>query len=108
MPDLGPVHRFCDHPIEGVNWRPTRFVDELCISCVCPLWRDFSEYCAIAMLTLSMPVVPRSQHPRMRWAVSLGSRAFRERRMGQLRFAYHNSERFEGEKTVAVVFQENP
>ncbi|KAL1446226.1 hypothetical protein MTO96_044648 [Rhipicephalus appendiculatus] len=37
MPDLGSVHRFCDHPIEGVNWRPTRFVNELCISSVCAL-----------------------------------------------------------------------
>ncbi|KAL1433732.1 hypothetical protein MTO96_012265 [Rhipicephalus appendiculatus] len=37
MPDLVPVHRFRDHPIEGVNWRPTRFVDELCISRVCAL-----------------------------------------------------------------------
>ncbi|KAH7975687.1 hypothetical protein HPB52_004128 [Rhipicephalus sanguineus] len=39
MPDLRRVHRFRDHPIEGVNWRPTRFVDEVPSSGVCGLCR---------------------------------------------------------------------
>ncbi|KAH7975958.1 hypothetical protein HPB52_006856 [Rhipicephalus sanguineus] len=39
MPDLRRVHRFRDHPIAGVNWRPTRFVDELPSSRVCELCR---------------------------------------------------------------------
>ncbi|KAL1433744.1 hypothetical protein MTO96_012276 [Rhipicephalus appendiculatus] len=29
MPDLRRVHRFRDHAVAGVNWRPTRFVDEV-------------------------------------------------------------------------------
>ncbi|KAH7976780.1 hypothetical protein HPB52_019366 [Rhipicephalus sanguineus] len=29
MPDLRRVHRFRDHPIAGVNWRPIHFVDEV-------------------------------------------------------------------------------
>ncbi|KAL1470590.1 hypothetical protein MTO96_004543 [Rhipicephalus appendiculatus] len=33
------VHRFRDHPIAGVNWRPTRIVDELPRSRVCGLGR---------------------------------------------------------------------
>ncbi|XP_049267269.1 TNF receptor-associated factor 3-like, partial [Rhipicephalus sanguineus] len=37
MPDLRRVHRFCDHPIAGVNWRPTRFVDEVPTPGVCGL-----------------------------------------------------------------------
>ncbi|KAH7975954.1 hypothetical protein HPB52_006852 [Rhipicephalus sanguineus] len=37
MPDLRRVHRFRDHPIAGVNWRPIRFVDEVSTSRVCGL-----------------------------------------------------------------------
>ncbi|XP_070376833.1 uncharacterized protein [Dermacentor albipictus] len=39
MPDHGPgrVHRFRDHVVSGVNWRPTRFVDEVPSSRVCGL-----------------------------------------------------------------------
>ncbi|KAL1433730.1 hypothetical protein MTO96_012264 [Rhipicephalus appendiculatus] len=33
------MHRFRDHPIEGVNWRLTRFVDEVPSSGVCGLCR---------------------------------------------------------------------
>ncbi|XP_049513766.1 uncharacterized protein LOC119431222 isoform X3 [Dermacentor silvarum] len=41
MPDhgTGRVHRFRDHVIAGVNWRPTRFVDEVPNSRVCGLCR---------------------------------------------------------------------
>ncbi|XP_072140425.1 uncharacterized protein [Dermacentor andersoni] len=41
MPDhgLGRVHRFRDHVVAGVNWRPTRFVDEVPSSRVCSLCR---------------------------------------------------------------------
>ncbi|KAH7975685.1 hypothetical protein HPB52_004126 [Rhipicephalus sanguineus] len=39
MPDLRGVHRFRDHAIAGVNWRPTRFVDEVPSSRVCGLCR---------------------------------------------------------------------
>ncbi|XP_049275988.1 uncharacterized protein LOC119406281 [Rhipicephalus sanguineus] len=39
MPDLGRVHRFRDHPFAGVNWRPTRFVDEVHSTRVCALCR---------------------------------------------------------------------
>ncbi|XP_050031389.1 uncharacterized protein [Dermacentor andersoni] len=41
MPDprQGRVHRFRDHVVAGVNWRPTRFVDEVAISRVCGLCR---------------------------------------------------------------------
>ncbi|XP_065308195.1 uncharacterized protein [Dermacentor albipictus] len=41
MPDHGPgrVHRFRDHVVAGVNWRPTRFVDEVPSSRVCSLCR---------------------------------------------------------------------
>ncbi|KAH7975952.1 hypothetical protein HPB52_006850 [Rhipicephalus sanguineus] len=39
MPDLRRVYRFCDHAITGVNWRPTRFVDEVHSSRVCGLCR---------------------------------------------------------------------
>ncbi|XP_049275986.1 TNF receptor-associated factor 3 [Rhipicephalus sanguineus] len=39
MADIRRVHRFRDHPIAGVNWRPTRFVDELPSSRVCGLCR---------------------------------------------------------------------
>ncbi|XP_050031179.3 uncharacterized protein [Dermacentor andersoni] len=41
MPDLKRerVHRFRDHVVAGVNWRPTRFVDEVPNSCVCGLCR---------------------------------------------------------------------
>ncbi|KAH7975054.1 hypothetical protein HPB49_022988 [Dermacentor silvarum] len=41
MPDhgTGQVHRFRDHVIAGVNWRPTRFVDEVPNSRVCGLCR---------------------------------------------------------------------
>ncbi|XP_037530118.1 uncharacterized protein LOC119407288 [Rhipicephalus sanguineus] len=35
MPNLRRVHRFRDHPTAGVNWRPTRFVDEVPSSYVC-------------------------------------------------------------------------
>ncbi|KAL1421574.1 hypothetical protein MTO96_023009 [Rhipicephalus appendiculatus] len=35
MQDRGRVHRFRDHPIAGVNWRPTRFVDEVPRSRLC-------------------------------------------------------------------------
>nr|XP_054924694.1 uncharacterized protein LOC129383820 isoform X2 [Dermacentor andersoni] len=39
MPDRrqGRVHRFRDHVVAGVNWRPTRFVDEVPNSRVCCL-----------------------------------------------------------------------
>ncbi|KAL3244951.1 hypothetical protein MRX96_018431 [Rhipicephalus microplus] len=39
MPDLERVHRFREHPIAGVNWRPTRFVAEVPSSRVCGLCR---------------------------------------------------------------------
>ncbi|XP_075525306.1 uncharacterized protein LOC142557390 [Dermacentor variabilis] len=41
MPDHGQgrVHRFRDHVLAGVNWRPTRFVDEVPSSRVCGLCR---------------------------------------------------------------------
>ncbi|KAH6921713.1 hypothetical protein HPB50_004228 [Hyalomma asiaticum] len=39
MPDLRRVHRFRDHVVAGVNWRPTRFVDEVPSSRVCDLCR---------------------------------------------------------------------
>ncbi|XP_070376846.1 uncharacterized protein [Dermacentor albipictus] len=41
MPDRGQgrVHRFRDHVVSGVNWRPTRFVDEVPSSRVCGLCR---------------------------------------------------------------------
>ncbi|XP_049275989.1 TNF receptor-associated factor 3-like [Rhipicephalus sanguineus] len=39
MPDLQGVHRFRDHAVAGVNWRPTRFVDEVPSSRVCGLCR---------------------------------------------------------------------
>nr|XP_054924692.1 uncharacterized protein LOC126527401 isoform X2 [Dermacentor andersoni] len=41
MPDLKRerVHRFRDHVVAGVNWRPTRFVDEVPNSRVCGLCR---------------------------------------------------------------------
>ncbi|KAH7975953.1 hypothetical protein HPB52_006851 [Rhipicephalus sanguineus] len=39
MPDLRRVHRFRDHPIAGVNWRPIHFVDEVSTSRVCGLCR---------------------------------------------------------------------
>ncbi|XP_070376841.1 uncharacterized protein [Dermacentor albipictus] len=41
MPDhgRGRVHRFRDHVVAGVNWRPTRFVDEVPSSRVCGLCR---------------------------------------------------------------------
>uniref|UniRef100_A0A6M2D5J5 Putative tnf receptor-associated factor 6 ovary overexpressed n=1 Tax=Rhipicephalus microplus TaxID=6941 RepID=A0A6M2D5J5_RHIMP len=38
MSDLRRVHRFRDHAVAGVNWRPTRFVDEvpsLRVCCLC-------------------------------------------------------------------------
>ncbi|KAH7975750.1 hypothetical protein HPB52_004670 [Rhipicephalus sanguineus] len=37
MQDRGRVHRFRDHPIAGVNWRPTRFVDKVPRSRLCGL-----------------------------------------------------------------------
>ncbi|XP_049513760.1 uncharacterized protein LOC119431215 isoform X2 [Dermacentor silvarum] len=41
MPDRGTgrVHRFRDHVVAGVNWRPTRFMDEVPNSRVCGLCR---------------------------------------------------------------------
>ncbi|XP_070376830.1 uncharacterized protein [Dermacentor albipictus] len=41
MPDhgRGRVHRFRDHVVAGVNWRPTRFVDDVPSSRVCGLCR---------------------------------------------------------------------
>ncbi|KAH7976526.1 hypothetical protein HPB52_015803 [Rhipicephalus sanguineus] len=39
MPDLRRVHRFRDHAVAGVNWRPTRFVDEVPNLRVCGLCR---------------------------------------------------------------------
>nr|XP_050030135.2 TNF receptor-associated factor 3-like [Dermacentor andersoni] len=41
MPDHGPgrVHRFRDHVVAGVNWRPTRFLDDVPSSRVCGLCR---------------------------------------------------------------------
>ncbi|KAL3249079.1 hypothetical protein MRX96_056182 [Rhipicephalus microplus] len=38
MSDLRRVHRFRDHAVAGVNWRPTRFVDDvpsLRVCCLC-------------------------------------------------------------------------
>ncbi|KAL3249085.1 hypothetical protein MRX96_056188 [Rhipicephalus microplus] len=37
MADLSRVYRFRDIPIKGVNWRPTRFVDEVPDFCLCGL-----------------------------------------------------------------------
>ncbi|KAH7976527.1 hypothetical protein HPB52_015804 [Rhipicephalus sanguineus] len=37
MQDSGRAHRFCDHAVAGVSWRPTRFVDEVPTSRVCGL-----------------------------------------------------------------------
>ncbi|XP_075729492.1 uncharacterized protein LOC142761702 isoform X2 [Rhipicephalus microplus] len=39
MPDQQRVHRFRDHAVAGVNWRQTRFVDEVPSSRVCALCR---------------------------------------------------------------------
>ncbi|XP_049275893.1 TNF receptor-associated factor 3-like [Rhipicephalus sanguineus] len=39
MPGLRRVHCFCEHPVAGVNWRPTRFVEEVPSSRVCGLCR---------------------------------------------------------------------
>ncbi|KAH7976529.1 hypothetical protein HPB52_015806 [Rhipicephalus sanguineus] len=39
MPDLQRVHRFRDYSVAGVNWRPTRFVDEVHCTRVCGLCR---------------------------------------------------------------------
>lgn len=39
MPDLGRVHRFRDYAVAGVNWRPTRFVDDVPSSGICGLCR---------------------------------------------------------------------
>ncbi|XP_050031364.2 uncharacterized protein [Dermacentor andersoni] len=41
MPDhgRGRVHRFRDHVVSGVNWRPTRFLDDVPSSRVCSLCR---------------------------------------------------------------------
>ncbi|XP_075525302.1 uncharacterized protein LOC142557387 isoform X1 [Dermacentor variabilis] len=51
MPDhgLGRVHRFRDHVVAGVNWRPTRFVDEVPNSRVCGLC------CMIPKRTVLLP-----------------------------------------------------
>nr|XP_054923519.1 uncharacterized protein LOC129383192 [Dermacentor andersoni] len=51
MPDPGQgrVHRFRDHVVAGVNWRPTRFVDEVPSSRVCGLCR------MIPKLTVLLP-----------------------------------------------------
>nr|XP_054924715.1 TNF receptor-associated factor 6-like isoform X3 [Dermacentor andersoni] len=38
-PGQGRVYRFRDHVVSGVNWRPTRFVDEVPSSRVCGLCR---------------------------------------------------------------------
>nr|XP_037291250.1 uncharacterized protein LOC119187100 [Rhipicephalus microplus] len=43
MPDLGRVHRFRDHAVAGVNWRPTRFVDDVPSLLVCDLCRMIPE-----------------------------------------------------------------
>nr|XP_054923504.1 uncharacterized protein LOC129383188 [Dermacentor andersoni] len=45
MPDRGQkrVHRFRDHVVAGVNWRPTRLVDEVANSRVCSLCRMIPE-----------------------------------------------------------------
>ncbi|XP_070376835.1 uncharacterized protein [Dermacentor albipictus] len=45
MPDhgRGRVHHFRDHVVAGVNWRPTRFVDEVPSSRVCGLCRMISK-----------------------------------------------------------------
>ncbi|XP_072140424.1 uncharacterized protein [Dermacentor andersoni] len=45
MPDHGQgrVHRFRDHVVAGVNWRPTRFVDEFPSSRVCGLCRTIPK-----------------------------------------------------------------
>ncbi|KAL3249091.1 hypothetical protein MRX96_056194 [Rhipicephalus microplus] len=39
MADQQRVHRFRDHAVAGVNWRPTRFVDEVPSSHVCDFCR---------------------------------------------------------------------
>ncbi|XP_054924364.2 uncharacterized protein [Dermacentor andersoni] len=51
MPDHGQgrVHRFRDHVVAGVNWRPTRFVDEVPNSRVCGLC------CMIPKRTVLLP-----------------------------------------------------
>ncbi|XP_050022607.1 uncharacterized protein [Dermacentor andersoni] len=45
MPDHGQgrVHRFREHVVAGVNWRPTRFVDEVPNSRVCSLCRTIPK-----------------------------------------------------------------
>ncbi|KAH7974831.1 hypothetical protein HPB49_020212 [Dermacentor silvarum] len=45
MPDakLGRVHRFRDHVVAGVNWRPTRFVDDVPNVRVCGLCRTIPK-----------------------------------------------------------------
>nr|XP_050022641.2 TNF receptor-associated factor 3-like [Dermacentor andersoni] len=40
----GRVHRFRDHVVAGVNWRPTRFVDEVPNSRVCSLCRMIPKW----------------------------------------------------------------
>ncbi|XP_070386102.1 uncharacterized protein [Dermacentor albipictus] len=45
----GPVHRFRDHVVAGVNWRPTRFVDDVPNVRVCGLCR------MIPLRTLVLP-----------------------------------------------------
>ncbi|XP_072140581.1 uncharacterized protein [Dermacentor andersoni] len=49
MPDRGQgrVHRFRDHVVAGVNWRPTRFVDEVPNSRVCGLCRMIPKETAL-------------------------------------------------------------
>ncbi|KAL1479292.1 hypothetical protein MTO96_015933 [Rhipicephalus appendiculatus] len=39
MQERGRLHSFHDHPIAGVNWRPTRFVDEVPRSRLCGICR---------------------------------------------------------------------
>ncbi|XP_065296122.2 uncharacterized protein [Dermacentor albipictus] len=45
MPDhgRGRVHRFRDHVVAGVNWRPTRFVDDVPSARVCGLCRTIPK-----------------------------------------------------------------
>ncbi|XP_075526438.1 uncharacterized protein LOC142558162 [Dermacentor variabilis] len=49
MPFTGQrrVHRFRDHAVAGVNWRPTRFVDEVPDSRVCGLCRMIPKWAVL-------------------------------------------------------------
>ncbi|KAH7976528.1 hypothetical protein HPB52_015805 [Rhipicephalus sanguineus] len=70
---------------ERVNWRPTRFVDEVPSSRVCGLCRMIPTRTEpVAMLARSVPTVPCCQLSRCQWEVSLGSGAIRRSGMQHL------------------------